>query len=502
MAQRSSAGGLLRDPVLLGMAGLALAVPVWFLAGPGGAASSWAIQAALDVSIVVFARRLEAHGGVERHNRRFWRAMAAAGLVCAIGDGTQTALVVADPAAAVSIVQSLCVVCAMTVMAVVMLRHPLGRGGRQRVRLWLDAGTVLAGVAVFLWYFSIGAELDNPRLADRLAGSAGAVVMLVIVLGVLKLMLSGTAPFTRLAGVAGCVGVGGTAVGTSVSFMLTGVADPRIEAIASLLPCILTVASLRVQEVQQRGPAERGGAERRRFSVMPYVAVVATELLGVVAQRGTGADARMWGVAIGILVITAVVLTRQLVAFHDNDRLLTDLDRSMLELQRLHDELRHQATHDALTGLANRVLLAERLAAMDTAAELSVLVLDLDGFKQVNDVRGHHAGDELLVQVARRLDAAIGPDDLVARLGGDEFAMLLPGLGADAAHRRAASVAAALTRPYDLAGAVVRVGASVGVATGTPADADALLRRADAEMYRRKRRPGRLGQRAAEEVGA
>ncbi|MEU0558038.1 GGDEF domain-containing protein [Dactylosporangium sp. NPDC006015] len=487
MAQRSPVGELLRDPALLGLAGLALVVPVWFLAGPGGGAVSWGIQAALDVSIVVFARQLQAHGGTDRHRRRFWRAMAVAGLLCAVGDGTQTVVMVADPGAAVSIVQSLCVVCAMTLMAVVMLRHPLGDGGRQRMRLWLDAGAVLIGVAVFLWYFSIGAELDSPRLGDRLAAAAGAVVMLVIVLGVLKLILSGTAPFTRQAGIAGCVGVGGTAVGTSVAAILTGATDARIEAVASLLPCILTVASLRVQGIQQRRPAGHAEARQRRFSVMPYVAVVATELLGIVALHVAGADARTWGVAVGIVVITAVVLTRQLIAFHDNDRLLTDLDRSMLELQRLHDALRHQATHDALTGLANRALLTERLAAIDTAAQLSVLVIDLDGFKQVNDVHGHHAGDVLLVEVARRLEAAAGPDALVARLGGDEFALLLPGVDADAAHHRAASISAAITLPCHLPGTVVHVGASIGVATGTPADADALLRRADAEMYRRKR---------------
>ncbi|MFF5225184.1 diguanylate cyclase domain-containing protein [Dactylosporangium sp. NPDC000521] len=499
MAQRSPLGELLRDPVLLGLGGLALVVPVWFLAGPGGGAVSWGIQAALDVSIVVFARRLRAQGGTERYQRRFWRAMAVGGLLCAVGDGTQTALTVADPGAPVNIVQSLCVVCAMTVMAVVMLRHPLGDAGRQRMRLWLDAGAVLIGVAVFLWYFSIGAELDSPRLGDRLAAAAGAVVMLVIVLGVLKLILSGTAPFTRQAGIAGCVGVGGTAVGTSVAAILTGVTDPRIEAVASLLPCILTVASLRVQEVQQRRPAEHVKAQQRHFSVMPYVAVVATELLGIVALHIAGADAPTWGVMVGIVLITAVVLTRQLIAFHDNDRLLTDLDRSMLELQRLHGALRHQATHDALTGLANRALLTERLAAIDTAAQLSVLVIDLDGFKQVNDAHGHHAGDALLVQVARRLDTAAGPDALVARLGGDEFALLLPGADADVAHQHAATVSAVLTRPYHLPGTVAHVGASVGVATGTPADAEALLRRADAEMYRCKRRV-RLDRQATEAI--
>jgi diguanylate cyclase (GGDEF)-like protein len=488
---------MLHDPVLLGMAALAAVVPVWFLGGAGGPGTSWTIQTGLDLCIFWFARRLAAAGTGEAHNRRFWWAMAAAGLMCAAGDAFQTVLVLrGGPGTPVSLGQTMLVVCAMTVMAVTMLRHPLGRAGRQRLRLWLDAGTVLAAVAVFLWYFSIGAELGNPRLADRLAdrlaASASSIVMLVIVLGVLKLILSGTAPFTKLAGVSGCVGVTGTAVGTSASVVLTGDPDPRVQIVASLLPCILTAASLRVQELQQRNRHARAGGEARRFSLMPYIAVVATELLLVLALHQLGADPRMWGVAVGVLVITGLVLSRQLVAFHDNDRLLSRLDRSMRELHELHGALRHQATHDALTGLANRALLGEHLQRLAAAAGVSVLVLDLDGFKPVNDQHGHHVGDELLIAVARRLTARVGPDDLVARLGGDEFVIVLPHADAARVRRLAELVTAALAEPYDLAGTAVRVGVSIGVATGRPGDVQALLREADADMYRRKPSRGAL----------
>nr|BFE60872.1 hypothetical protein GCM10020063_053980 [Dactylosporangium thailandense] len=487
MAPRSPSGGLARDPVLLGMGALALAVPIWFLAGPGGPALSWGIQTGLDLGILFFSWRLARLTAGDRPARRFWLGLAAAGLLCALGDGLQTALVIAGgPGTPTSIVQSLCVVLAMSEMVVLMLRHPLGDTGRLRLRLWLDAATVLAGVAVLLWYFSIGAQLGNPRLADRLASAASSVVMLVIVLGALKLILSGTAPFTRLAGVAGCAGVAGSALGSAAGIIVTGGPDPRVEAVASLLSCILTVASVRMQEVQTRNPREDARVRRRRFSLMPYVAVGVTELLLVFALAGRGADPRLWGVAAGVLVITGLVLSRQVVAFHDNDRLLTDLDRSMLELRQLHGELRHRATHDALTGLANRALLAERLAALAPAASLSILVLDLDGFKQVNDRHGHHTGDELLVAAARRLTARVRADDLAVRLGGDEFAVVLPDTDADVARRLARALTEALSEPYALSGTEARVGASVGVATGTPAGLDALLRDADAEMYRIK----------------
>jgi diguanylate cyclase (GGDEF)-like protein len=158
--------------------------------------------------------------------------------------------------------------------------------------------------------------------------------------------------------------------------------------------------------------------------------------------------------------------------------------RDITEQHELQEELRRQATHDGLTGLANRALLNERLAG--TRGELSVLVIDLDGFKQVNDVYGHHAGDELLVTVADRLTAAIGPGDLAARLGGDEFAVLLAGAGAQRAEQVAEAIALALGQPMRLSEGVLQVGASVGAATGVAGEVERLLRDADAAMYRKK----------------
>jgi diguanylate cyclase (GGDEF)-like protein len=160
--------------------------------------------------------------------------------------------------------------------------------------------------------------------------------------------------------------------------------------------------------------------------------------------------------------------------------------RDITEAHRLSAELRHQATHDSLTGLANRSLLEQRLLAVPPDAPIAVLLLDLDGFKQVNDVHGHHAGDQVLVAVAERTRAALPPEATVARLGGDEFAVLLPGTGAERATGLAGRIEAAMSDPIAIAGAVVRVGASVGVATGTRADAAVMLRDADAAMYRSK----------------
>jgi diguanylate cyclase (GGDEF)-like protein/PAS domain S-box-containing protein len=163
---------------------------------------------------------------------------------------------------------------------------------------------------------------------------------------------------------------------------------------------------------------------------------------------------------------------------------------------RLHarDVLAHKATHDELTGLPNRSLLEDRLALAVTRRQrdldhLSVLFLDLDGFKEINDTLGHAAGDEVLRVIAGRLRAAVRPEDTVARLGGDEFVVLLDGLDHAAASETAATIEDALGEPIVVGGHTVAVVASVGVATAEAEDtARELVARADAAMYRRKRR--------------
>ena len=161
-------------------------------------------------------------------------------------------------------------------------------------------------------------------------------------------------------------------------------------------------------------------------------------------------------------------------------------------------ELTRQAYHDALTGLPNRPHLMERAeqeleVAMATGGRLALLLLDLDGFKRVNDTSGHHAGDVLLQAVGERLQSAVRDHDVVARLGGDEFAILLT---RDPDKRMAAAFAerihAALVEPFAVEDTAIRVGASIGIAR-FPADASdmtALMRGADAAMYRAKRKGG------------
>jgi diguanylate cyclase (GGDEF)-like protein len=172
------------------------------------------------------------------------------------------------------------------------------------------------------------------------------------------------------------------------------------------------------------------------------------------------------------------------------------------ELARVAEEHAHAATHDALTGLANRRhLLDEGAAQLGTrhAEGVTALVLiDLNHFKEVNDTLGHAAGDELLRQVAARLAGVVRPGDTVGRLSGDEFAILLPDLVEPAdADGLAGRVVACFDEPFRLEGRDVTVGTSVGVAVlrpGPEATAEQLLREADAAMYQHKqRRERRVG---------
>src|SRR5690606_18614460 len=178
--------------------------------------------------------------------------------------------------------------------------------------------------------------------------------------------------------------------------------------------------------------------------------------------------------------------------------------RDVTERVRLQAQLQHNAEHDPLTDLPNRALFTRRVQQALSGRRVSdrdaalrgtaVLFIDLDGFKGVNDTIGHQAGDELLVQAARRLHDAVRKGDTAARLGGDEFAALIVGDGARDHQARARHLVeladrlrTTLSQPYLIDGNDVRVNASIGVAFAEPGlGAGELLRNADLAMYRAK----------------
>ena len=151
-------------------------------------------------------------------------------------------------------------------------------------------------------------------------------------------------------------------------------------------------------------------------------------------------------------------------------------------------DLRRAALHDSLTGLPNRTLLLDRLqhALERETTTTGVLFIDLDQFKLVNDSRGHAVGDDLLVAVGQRLRNAARAHDTVARFGGDEFVVVCEDTDAAQAKALAQQLLAALAEPLEVRGALMNIGASIGVAVSPPSHADDLLRFADTAMYAAK----------------
>jgi diguanylate cyclase (GGDEF)-like protein/PAS domain S-box-containing protein len=166
--------------------------------------------------------------------------------------------------------------------------------------------------------------------------------------------------------------------------------------------------------------------------------------------------------------------------------------RDITARRQLEEQLIRQALHDPLTGLANRALFGDRLEhalarGQRPGATVAVLLIDLDGFKDINDSLGHDAGDDLLTIVAGRLQGQARPGDTVARLGGDEFGLLLEDTTVAGAMRMAGVLLEALAWPVALRDRDLTPTASIGIAIAAGEDAEALLRNADTAMYAAKR---------------
>ena len=170
------------------------------------------------------------------------------------------------------------------------------------------------------------------------------------------------------------------------------------------------------------------------------------------------------------------------------------ISEQMMELERSRAALHEEATHDALTGLANRRLFYDRLRqairhAHRYGGKVGILYVDLDRFKEINDNHGHHVGDAVLTEVAKRLSSSVRDSDSIARLGGDEFAVLLEGVhGRQDLLAAAHKIEQALNTDPRFYGLEVAVAASIGQALypDDGVDEDALIRAADAAMYRVK----------------
>ncbi|PTA68111.1 hypothetical protein C8263_08520 [Deinococcus arcticus] len=243
--------------------------------------------------------------------------------------------------------------------------------------------------------------------------------------------------------------------------------------------------------VDRAGPRRASARLDTVLRALPYAAVLTSCALLVLYGPQNTLTGR--GVVLLTAAVFGVVTLRQALSHAESLRLNRQLRAQAEELRLSQAQMEHRAFHDGLTGLLNRAGFYRALrAALPGGA--AVLLLDLDGFKPVNDAHGHAAGDEVLRVVAQRLAACGAPHFQAARLGGDEFALLGPASQSpQAAQALAERVVAAVAEPVTLSGgAQVQVTGSVGLARmdGTGASEDSLVRQADAAMYRAKRAGG------------
>lgn len=204
---------------------------------------------------------------------------------------------------------------------------------------------------------------------------------------------------------------------------------------------------------------------------------------------------RTWGRA--LLLSIAAVLIGIIVGWltlRQLSRISRQIEIQFAELEVSRAALKQEASHDALTGLANRRLFYDRLQhairqARRYRSKVGILFLDLDGFKEINDMHGHHVGDAVLTEVARRLSKSVRESDSIARLGGDEFVVLLDKVGGrEDCLSAAANIERALGEDSNFYGMPVEIRASIGHALfpDDGEDEDMLIRSADAAMYRVK----------------
>ncbi len=253
---------------------------------------------------------------------------------------------------------------------------------------------------------------------------------------------------------------------------------------------LIALAALYPRRPPSSEPVHRGQSMSQL--VVPYLPLAFAGAIATVWEiRGRSIGGVLF--AIGATT-TTLVMARQLQALFENRRLNRKLESTVTALEAREVDLARQAFHDPLTGLVNRVLFADRLNhALERQTRdqgtLAVMIVDLDDFKSVNDTLGHLAGDEVLKQVASRLQASVRQADTIARIGGDEFALLLENVAAtEDAVRAVERVGHMLRTPLNVNGGELKASASVGIvlAPEPGATGDELVRDADIALYEAK----------------
>ncbi|MBG0562931.1 putative bifunctional diguanylate cyclase/phosphodiesterase [Actinoplanes aureus] len=451
----------------------------WFLTGAGPVAAGFLFMPLVMAVGGLAIRAMRRAVPLAPAGRRFWLPVEiccylfAAGFTLLAVEAFRVGpeLPAMPPAGAVLIGSG--VVLAMWGVASV----PLGVTSRyERGKQWLDRTIALLGCATVLWHFGVSPMVTAP---DPWSTSALAILLLACAFAagsITKVSYIAGGPVDRTA-MRLVASTGLTAAGVAVLSVIGGY-QGAVPAQALCMPLSGLLIALGARRQQSAG----GTVQRPGNVWLPYLAVLAVDVpvAHALFEPSYWAPGVWEGrlVVLAAVTVTALVAVRQYVVFRENARLLREKHTS-------EALLRHEATHDPLTGLANRALFRLWLDAALVAESATVLLVDLDDFKTVNDSLGHDVGDALLAGFAGALCEAAGADGMVARLAGDEFAVLItdPDRGAGVAER----VMAATGLPLSAHRLLVHV--SAGLATAPPGTAASqLLRDADAAMHQAKQR--------------
>lgn len=438
----------------------------------------------VSVSAAALALRAGRHRSLDPRTARAWRIIAVSFFLYWLGDviwsveenlGNAPFPGIADIA----------YVAFYPVLLWGIFSFPAGtRSTTDRTKIWLDGGTVIVGASMIVWYFSLGptAQDSGSKLLEQFVSVAYPIGDLVLIFGITRILL-GQPP--RGAGHA--LGI----LATGLVFLVVG--DMAFAHLALnenyqggdwpdsawMFGQILTAVAAQYQYWHaSRGEAGRAvrPPQQRTFSPFPYLAIFASFLLLAIVGWEQ-AVYPIGGLMVGALIVTTLVVARQVAALRDNLRLLR--------------ELQHLASTDALTGLGSRrhfYELAERefYLAQRSGRPLAAMMIDIDHFKTINDTYGHASGDAVLQSVANQCMQGLRAGDLIGRYGGDEMVVLLPDATLDAALATAGRIRAQ-DIVVDTPHGAIQATLSMGVASaGNCTDLAELLSRADLALYEAK----------------
>jgi diguanylate cyclase (GGDEF)-like protein len=415
-----------------------------------------------------------------RPERLAWRALAAALLLNVIANGARTLAAGTTGSGPYPFVIDLLSLAAYLLLYVAVFGLIRARVPRFHPSMWLDGVIGAFGTTALGFAFLIGPYL-NP------ADGGAALHLFSLALPTMDVLLLAML----------------VAVGSILGMRL----DRSLVLVVGALLCVL-VGDLVLFARTVQGSYVDGGPLELTWLVgisLASFAAAGTRSGTDLTAEGNGGRSRV-GLRLLALPLTAILASLFVLAAGWGDQLpdpaawlaiacvVAAIARTAVTFRevRTFNEVKQQARTDELTGLANRRALlqhGEQVLAVATARRpAALLLLDLDGFKEVNDSLGHHAGDQLLRQIGPRLRPALRPGDVLARLGGDEFAVLIPEAGLDEAQERAELLRELVLAPFTVEGVRLHVGVSIGVATA-PVPASTvieLLRCADIAMYAAK----------------